>query len=290
MLPIENSLQETGGICIAGRLATKMDRAIDRGEWWALPWSPAHNRHCHQLSHTSTKTASESPKHTRVDLTNGVLLGLVNTETGERGFLLTESDEFLRPYTDALPVIETRLAKLQELTRYNSELRARTQKLEEMTRARLALLKDRIDLRRRRARDVNILDAANKGKEQMDAVRALIADMEVAERAELETRNRLSTRAFHIAVVTGLLGAVAGLVFLGAFVVVLNRSLTSRQAAMHLLAQQSELFRTTLASIGDAVITTDNSARVTFQSHRRRMTGWVMKPPGQPWTRFSDSE
>ncbi len=221
-------------------------------------------------------SARVSEAHEVIDLTNGVLLGLVNTETGERGYLLTAREDFLLPYTNALPGIEERLAKLETLIQENPIQQARIDRLEVMTRARVALLTARVEFRRKGAHDPGIQAAAFKGKEQMDAIRSLIAEMEVDERAELARRNQQSVRAFRIAVGTGLLAAFAGLLFLAAFVSVLHRSLSARNVAMLLLARQNELFQTTLASIGDAVITTDTASQVTFLNPvAEAMTGWT---------------
>ena len=51
------------------------------------------------------------------------------------------------------------------------------------------------------------------------------------------------------------------------------------------LADQREQFRVTLASIGDGVIATDESGRVTFMNDvARTLTGWVNEPAvGQPF-------
>jgi len=56
---------------------------------------------------------------------------------------------------------------------------------------------------------------------------------------------------------------------------VLERTAELAQAN-HILRTEKELFRVTLASIGDAVITTDASARITsLNSVAERLTGWV---------------
>lgn len=231
------------------------------------------NHHNTLLLHENARRVDEA--HKIIDLTNGVLLGLVDTETGERGFLLTGNEKFLRPYDSALPRIATRLADLKELTQGNTKEQAQIAMLDKLVDERLTLLKERVSLRRRRARDAGALPAALKGKEQMDAIRSLIAEMEHDERDVLEARNLQSMRAYHIAVATGFIAALGGLVFLGAFVSLLNRSLMARQAALVSIREQRELFRTTLASIGDAVITTDQNSRVTFlNSIAETMTGW----------------
>src|ERR1700748_3030494 len=40
---------------------------------------------------------------------------IVDEETGLRGYLLTRRDEFLQPYTEALPHVEEEFAKLPQL-------------------------------------------------------------------------------------------------------------------------------------------------------------------------------
>jgi two-component system CheB/CheR fusion protein len=231
------------------------------------------NRHNTLLLHENARLVDEA--HKVIDLTNGVLLGLVDTETGERGFLLTGNEAFLKPYTIALPKITARMDELEAMTAGNAKQQTQIHKLLQLTTERLALLKERIDLRRKRVRDEEALAAALQGKDQMDAIRSLIAEMELDERELLNERHLQSTRAYHIATTTGLVAALAGLVFLGAFVSLLNRNLLARQEALTRIGEQRELFRTTLASIGDAVITTDQEARVTFlNSIAEQMTGW----------------
>jgi PAS domain S-box-containing protein len=262
-------------------MAWTMDRTLDRGGLIGIALLAVLMIATAVVNYRNTLLLNEngarlSEAHEVIELTNGILLGLVNMETGERGFLLTGSDEFLRPYTNALPLFSGRLDRLEMLIRANPVQHARIDKLQEMARGRLALLKDRIELRRQRQPDVGIEKAAAEGIVQMDGIRSLIAEMEVDAHAELEKRARQSVRAFRLALTTGVLAAIAGLLFLAGFVTLLNRSLASRQVATQLLARQNELFKTTLASIGDAVITTDNSGRVTFLNRvAEGMTGWT---------------
>jgi PAS domain S-box-containing protein len=213
--------------------------------------------------------------HEVLDLTADVLLALVDAETGERGFLLTGRDEYLQPYTAALPRLGERLAQLKDKTRYNPRQQARLAKLEELAAVRLALLKQRIDLRRQREKDPGALAAARTGREQMDALRALVAEMEQEEHDLLRDREGRSRRAYEVAVTTGLFTAALGLVTVGAFVGLLRRSLRARQQAAAAVNEQREWLRVTLASIGDAVIVTDRGGRVTFLNPvAEALTAW----------------
>lgn len=54
--------------------------------------------------------------------------------------------------------------------------------------------------------------------------------------------------------------------------------ITERQRAAHLLQQRSEWFAVTLSSIGDAVLTTDTTATITFMNpEAERLTGWTLQ-------------
>ena len=62
------------------------------------------------------------------------------------------------------------------------------------------------------------------------------------------------------------------------------RDITERKLAENALKERRELFRTTLTSIGDAVIVTDIDGRIRFvNAEAQRLTGWMGEDPlGQP--------
>ena len=83
---------------------------------------------------------------------------------------------------------------------------------------------------------------------------------------------------------TGVLSALLGLGLLGVLVWLLRRSFMARQKAAAALHEQREWFRTTLASIGDAVIATDTEGHVAFLNPvAETLTGWKQEEAkGQP--------
>lgn len=218
---------------------------------------------------------SVADSHRVLELTAAVMQDMLDTETGERGYLLTGKDEYLEPYARALPRIGQDMDMLIALTRDNPSQHARVRKLEEMSTVRLALLKQLIDARRLRIRDINPLLMAEKGKDHMDAIRNLVAEIDQAERDVLGERQAASRRAYEIAIITGVVTACLGLLSVLAFILLLNRSLTSRQAAAAAIQAQREWFRTTLASIGDGVIVTDLQRNILFlNTVAAELTGW----------------
>jgi len=99
--------------------------------------------------------------------------------------------------------------------------------------------------------------------------------MEQDEHNLLKDRERRSGRAYQVPN-DGLLTAVVGLVMLGAFVWLLQRSLLARQHAVAAINEQRAWLRVTLASIGDAVLATDITGRVIFlNSVAEALTGWT---------------
>jgi len=213
--------------------------------------------------------------HEVLDLTANVLLTLVDAETGQRGFLVTGHDEFLQPYAAAVNRLDGQMATLKDKTRDNDRQQARIAELEQMTAEQLALLKQGIELRRQSAQEAQAFLLTEKGKSQMDAIRELVAQMEREEHDLLEVRQRQSSHTYRVAITTGLLTAFLGLLVVGAFVWLVERSLSARQKAAAVLHEQREWFRTTLASIGDGVIATDTEARVTFlNAVAQGLTGW----------------
>jgi PAS domain S-box-containing protein len=214
--------------------------------------------------------------HAVLGLTGDVLLALVDAETGERGFLVTGKDEFLQPYDAARARLAKHLADLTYETRDSDRQQERIGRLRAMVDVRMGQLARGIELRRRNAQEAEAFVLTNQGKDQMDAIRGLVGEMEADERDMLRDREQKSGRAYEAAVATGLLAALAGLASLGAFAGLLARSLAARQRAAAAVDEQRRWLDVTLASIGDAVIATDVGGRVVLLNPvAERLTGWA---------------
>jgi PAS domain S-box-containing protein len=214
--------------------------------------------------------------HEVLDQTSEILVTLIDAETAERTYVLTGRLEYLKPYDESLVRLDQCLTPLNEKTKDNDLQQERMKQLETMTAKWRASMQKLINLRRSGARQAQpYFDLAREGQEQMDGIRQLVTTMEGDERDLLIERQRRSDRAYQVAVITGLATALLGLVMIGAFVRLLNRSLRTRQKAAAVVQEQREWLQTTLASIGDAVIATDTEGRVTFLNGvAEALTGW----------------
>ena len=125
------------------------------------------------------------------------------------------------------------------------------------------------------------LEAARKvvltdeGKKAMDAIRSQVSEMEQDEQRLLRERTEQAAHAYRVAVVTGVLAALLALVMFGGFIYLLRQNFQTRAKAAAVVHEQREWFRTTLASIGDAVIATNTEGRITFlNAVAQKLTGW----------------
>jgi PAS domain S-box-containing protein len=225
-----------------------------------------------------------SHTHEVLDLTGDLLGTLVDAETGQRGFLVTGQDEFLEPYNAARTRWEGLLVTLKQKTQDNATQQTRIQVLEQQVRVRFAMLQKGIKLRRGGANADLLLERMKVGKAEMDGIRQTVAEMKADEHDLLRVRERRSSRSYAVAVATGILTAVLGLLMVGAFVWMLDRNLSARQKAAAVAHEQRELLHTTLTSIGDAVIATDAKGRITFLNRvAHQLTGWRSEDAaGQP--------
>jgi signal transduction histidine kinase len=187
--------------------------------------------------------------HEVLALTSEVLLALLDAEAAEQGYLITFKDEVLQPSEDALARLGLRLAALKDKTEDNSRQQVWIKKLEDMSNERVALHKEVIDLRRKRERAEAIFAVLNKSRATMGGIRKLIARMQTEERDLLQDRERRSSRAYYVAVATGLLTAIVGLVLFGAFVWQLKGSLSAHRQAQEALEEADRRKNAFLATL-----------------------------------------
>jgi PAS domain S-box-containing protein len=233
------------------------------------------------LSFRDTKALREDSA--LVDHTHQVMLGLERVptlvqqaETNKRGSLLTGDPRFLARYRNAVAAARAQLDSVAVLTSDNAVQQARVPALRQRVEAKIAemdrVLTVRDSLGLESARQAVLADAAGL---EFDNVRVLVDSMSAHERSLLAVRSARSDATYRKAVRGGALsGALAFLAVFG-FFLVLRRHLAERQRTAATIAEQGERLRTTLASIGDAVITTDLESRVTsLNPVAEQITGW----------------
>jgi PAS domain S-box-containing protein len=213
--------------------------------------------------------------HKVLDLSTNVLLTVVDAETGQRGYLLTGKDQFLKPFNDALAKLDGQLKALRESGDEHPRRQDRIAAMEKTIAERVELLREGIALRNKSAAEAAAFVSAEKGKAVMDSLRDQIAQMEDQERALLREREERSHSAFRVAVGTGVVGTLLGLLLVFAVAALVLSRFRLRARAAQAVHQEREHLRVTLASIGDGVIATDADGKVTFLNPiAQALTGW----------------
>jgi PAS domain S-box-containing protein len=201
---------------------------------------------------------------------------LKDAETEQRGYLLTGDAGYLRPYEAAIAQVREHLAALHGLTLDNPDQQKRLAEFQDLVHAKLDELAATIRLYGSgdTAGALRTVETG-AGNELMGRVRRAADGMRDEEtRLLLVRQQRAETAITEMtrAIVAGMLIFVA---LLAAFLLLVQRDLVGRGRAEAEARRSEELFRSTLASIGDAVLTTDAEGRVTFlNAVAERLTGW----------------
>jgi len=216
-----------------------------------------------------------------------VVSAVKDAETGQRGYLITGDATYLKPYTDALATTDQTIERFKRLTADNPLQQDRVPRLRKLIAAKLQSMARTIELRK----DENFAAARDRvlrgeGKEVMDEIRKLIAQMEADEQQLLASREAANHVAYRSALQGCIFSAVLGLIAVAAFVWLLRRHLVDHAKSAAAVQEQRDLLRATLISIGDAVIATDAHGRVTFlNTVASNLTGWTQEDAhGQPLT------
>ena len=236
-----------------------------------------------QALKTNTRLVADT--YQRVASLETVISLLKDAETEQRGFVVTGDATYLAPYRQALSDLDVAIANADQSLKDSPEQQARMPALQAAVESKLTELAKTLTLRQ------NVgFEAArqrlqtNQDRRKMDNVRAIINEMSQSERGLLAERSRQATRTYQTALLTSLLSGLLALAALIAFLTALRKYLSARNQAALIISEQAENLRTTLSSIGDAVITTDAEGKVTnLNPVAESLTGWATREAaGQP--------
>jgi signal transduction histidine kinase len=121
---------------------------------------------------------------------------LVDAEAGQRGYLITGREEYLKPYTEALPKIESTISRLRELTiRMGSESMQRAvQRFNNLVGRKISELEATLELFRAGNKEAALeLMNTGIGRRTMEQARETVAEISAGQRAVwLEASERWS--------------------------------------------------------------------------------------------------
>jgi methyl-accepting chemotaxis protein len=173
-----------------------------------------------------------------------VLSLLQDAETGQRGYIITGDEAFLDPYQTGIAGVPSVVKELRQLTADNPNQEKRIDEAEPLIAAKLAELKQTIDLRRKgKLEEATKIVHRGEGKKFMDDLRGVMTQMEREERDLLAKRAGEVGAAASSAQSTIVWGTLICLLFVTAAGFYITRSLSGQitQAVRHVESSSSEL-------------------------------------------------
>lgn len=210
---------------------------------------------------------------------------LANAETGQRGYLLTRDPSYLEPYDRAVEDISDHLEKMASLTASDPAQRRRVLLWNQLVQERLAIAKNTIALEEKgeHAAALSVL-LSTENKQKIDQARSMFDEVLTEEHRLLEERSEDSQRSAREAMVTFTVTSIAAVLFVLAFYMVVRRELRVRAEAAREVSEREAWLQTTLHSIADAVIATDEHGKVKFlNAVAEELTGYrSLEAVGRP--------
>ena len=163
---------------------------------------------------------------------SAVLRLVVDVETGQRGYLITDDPVYLEPYQEAISQIDARLARLDGLTKTSAPQQQRMYELRRLEKEELALLQQTIQLDKEgRDLEAGQIVMSGVGRQRMDELRHIVAEMEKEEDRLLAIRATLAKRGQWATVFASLAIAVLSIVVYVLVVRVMRGAAKSQELA-----------------------------------------------------------
>jgi methyl-accepting chemotaxis protein len=239
------------------------------------------------LTYLSTKQMAAAARavkdnyETRLDV--DTLLSLVkDAETGQRGFLLTEDDRYLRPYTEAREKMKAQLASLRRRLSGDEGQRQRLGELEGLINRKFDEMKETIDLARTKNKSKAMeLIHSGAGIKLMDRAREIIDEMIETENAKQQATTAEPVKSTDLVLYSILVGkpVVALVLILACYYVIRSATTPMRSAVQQLTSVGAELLAGTAqqaagaqqqaAAVSQTVSTVDELTQTSDQTSRR---------------------
>ena len=139
---------------------------------------------------------------------------LKDTETGQRGFLITAKEGYLEPYHSGKKAVFKDLDRVQELTSDNATQQERISKLRPLVQAKFDELADTIELRRTKGFDAALaVVLTDEGKVVMDQIRVIYDQMVADEQRLMKIRSAgTASKAENVILLVCALGFIGTLI------------------------------------------------------------------------------
>jgi diguanylate cyclase (GGDEF)-like protein/PAS domain S-box-containing protein len=243
-LPIEKKVKAILGLAL-GLLST-----MGLAAYWSI-------RQLHHIN-TDIKQVEEN-----TELVKSLLSDLKDTETGQRGYLLTGQDQYLEPYRSGIKAITEHLKQVSTLLGAQPSQAQDLKALQALINSKLAELELTIRLRQTKGLEAALpVVNSNQGKADMDKIRALIQKIDSDLWGQQQVQEaKIISRINMITVALAGFG-LFGLTGLGTAVFVIERDLKQRYHIETLLKKSEEHYRSVVSAMAEGVLVQDTKGNI----------------------------
>jgi len=169
--------------------------------------------------------------HRVIDTLRLLVGGATGAESGERGYLITGSAEYLEAYKSAVQNVNQALDDLRRLTSDNPDQQRRIADLKPLVEERLAVLGRANELRSQSFAVARDFVLSTRGGKLKDRIRGIVAEMEATEQALLITREAAARRATRFAKIEILGGSALAILIVGAALLMIGQAFEASRSA-----------------------------------------------------------
>lgn len=181
-----------------------------------------------------SQRAETEQRHTHevIDILERLQSQATDAETGQRGFLLTGEEEYLRPYRGAILVLYKSMERLRTLTKDDPAQAARIATLGPKLGLLLVTLEETIEIRRRNgAEAAQRMLLTDRSRRAMEEFREAINQFQDAERERLAEHDRVREASARRTILAIVFGNLASFLLLAGVFYALSRENAERRRA-----------------------------------------------------------
>ncbi|MDF5721251.1 MAG: response regulator [Rhizonema sp. PD37] len=205
------------------------------------------------------------------------LLSLMkDAETGQRGYILTKQEDYLEPYKKALININLEIKELKNSVASNRYQNEQISTLERLIAAKLAILKQTIDLRQNQGFDAALqLIKTNQGKNLMDDIRKVIFEMEKEQRKQLYQDSQAAQASAYKSLLTLSIGIVLTFLILIVIYNFIISEVTERKLTEESLKKERNFISAVVDTASALVIVVNTQGQIVrFNQACEQITGY----------------
>lgn len=210
---------------------------------------------------------------------------LVDAETGQRGYILTQKNDYLEPYNLSASNLDDTFDQVNKLIQDNPEQVARLNHVRQLAKRRMANFAETIELAQQgnRQQAINII-SSGQGKEMMDEIRDKLTEMTQVEDRLLAERQETAKQAAFITDAVSLGGTTIAILFGSLVLLFIAREIVRpiNQVASAIAASSNEIAATVeqqertatqqATSVNETTTTMDELSASAQQSARQAET------------------